>query len=317
MTIEAFWEQLKGGVSYALFCHVRPDGDSVGGATALKRALESTGKTADIFCDDQVPEKFFYLYGAADIKREITEKYDCYVAVDCSEIRRLGKFSSLFTAGNKTFNIDHHVSNTRYAKSNCVIDVAANCENIFALIKVMGAALDKETATCLLTGISTDTGNFAHKNTEENSFLCAAELVAAGADINDINYRMFRNQSKERAKLYGLTMSKIRFFADDKIGLISVLKSDLEKSGANPDATEGFIDFVMNIECVKVAVCILETADKTFKVSFRSKGADVNAVASTFGGGGHVLASGCMISGYYEDVVDRLVYACKQHMADV
>jgi len=317
MTIEAFWEKLKSCKSCALICHVRPDGDTLGSALALKRALLSRGVRADVFCDEPVPEKFLFLNGAADIKSEITDNYGCFVAVDCSEIYRTGKFASVFGGKTPTFNIDHHISNARYADHNCVIETAANCENIFNLIKYIGSPIDKDTATCLLTGISTDTGNFSHKNTDDNVLSAAAELVKAGAEINDINYRMFKRQTKARAKLFGLAASKIRYFEGDRIGVISVLTDDIAASGAHSDETEGFIDFLLGVDTVEIAVCVLETADKNFKVSFRSKGADVNSVAATFGGGGHILASGCRLCGYYEDVIDRLVYACKQHLTEL
>lgn len=317
MTIEAFWEKLKSRKSCALICHVRPDGDTIGSALAFKRALLSLGVRADVFCDEPVPEKFLFLNGAAEIKSEMTGEYECVVAVDCSEAYRTGKFACIFGGNAPTFNIDHHISNARYADFNCVIETAANCENIFNLIKLTGAPVDKDTATCLLTGISTDTGNFSHKNTDADALNAAAELVNAGADINDINYRMFKRQTQARAKLFGLAASKIRYFEGGRIGVISVLAGDLAASGAHSDDTEGFIDFLMGVDTVEIAVCVLETADKNFKVSFRSKGADVNSVAATFGGGGHILASGCRLCGYYEDVIDRLVYACKQHLTDL
>lgn len=315
MTIESFWNELKKYKDFALFCHVRPDGDSVGSAIALKLALEKKGFFANVFCEDAVPEKFFFIKGASEIKNDIDREYACYVAVDCSEIRRLGKFSNLFESGKcNTFNIDHHVSNTHYAKNNAVFDRSANSENIYELILNIGVDIDCDIATALLTGISTDTGNFGHKNTNENTLEVAAKLVKIGADINDIYYRMFKKQSKARAKLFGTVMSKIRYFNDDKIGIVSIMKSDIADAGATADMTEGFIDFLLGVDTVEIAICLLEVKDRQYKVSFRSKGADVNEVAGVFGGGGHILASGCMISGYYEDVIDRLVYACKQRM---
>ena len=114
-----------------------------------------------------------------------------------------------------------------------------------------------------------------------------------------------------------MTACGVRYFENGRIGLMTVTKKALGESGARPDETEGFIDFLMGVNTVEVGMCMMEMADKTYKVSFRSKKADVNAVAGTFGGGGHVLASGCMIRGYYEDAVDRLVYACRQHMEDL
>ena len=298
-----------------MFTHVRPDGDTLGSALGFKFGMEKLGKTVDIYSSDIVPKKFYFIEETQEILNELKGvKYDAYISLDCSEIYRLGNFGDFFTKEKNTFSIDHHISNTHFAKINFVRDTASNSENVYELLKYLGVTFDKKIATPLLMGMSTDTGNFAHKNTTGNVLACAGELVEYGADINDINYKMFRNQSKQRAKLYGLVMSKIRFFIDDKLAIISVLKDDLVKSGAPQDSTEGFIDFIMDIETTQVAICILEVKDKQFKISFRSKGADVNEIAGIFGGGGHILASGCMINGYYEDVMDKLVFACKQRI---
>ena len=87
-------------------------------------------------------------------------------------------------------------------------------------------------------------------------------------------------------------------------------------SGAKQDETEGFIDFLMGVDGLEVGACVLEMAPNKFKISFRSKGTDVNAVASVFGGGGHLLASGCQIQGEYEEIIDKIFYAVKQNIAE-
>lgn len=310
-------EELKKYKTFALFIHIRPDGDAVGSALGLKSALRAIGKKADIFCADEVPEKFYFLAGADEISRSFCGGYEAHVALDCSDEARLGELSGAFAKAKTTFGIDHHVSNTRYAKFNYVGDKASNCESAFALIGLLGVTPDAEAATALLTGVVTDSGNFSHGNTTAETLSAAAALKALGGDIEKINYKMFKEQSPARAKLFGMTACGVRYFENGRIGLMTVTKKALGESGARPDETEGFIDFLMGVNTVEVGMCMMEMADKTYKVSFRSKKADVNAVAGTFGGGGHVLASGCMIRGYYEDAVDRLVYACRQHMEDL
>ena len=112
-------------------------------------------------------------------------------------------------------------------------------------------------------------------------------------------------------------MSKIRYFAEGKIAVIAVTKGDLERTGATSDMTEGFIDFPLGVDGVEVAACLLETAQKKFKISLRSKGkVNVNEIAAVYGGGGHILASGCMIGGELEEAVDKLRYTIVQHLAD-
>lgn len=299
---------LKKASSVAVFCHVRPDGDAVGSACALAEGLKKLGKKADVFCSDEIPEKFFFLPEIKAFKQEINDRYDAYFAVDSADESRLGTFSGLFLSQKYSYSVDHHISNTRFAKENVVLDRASNCENVFELLGVLGVPVTKAMANLLLLGVSTDTGNFVHKNVTEHTLTVAGKLVSLGADLNRISYEMFRRQTKERAALHAAVSSKIRYELSGRVGIMTVMQNDLSSCGAKASDTEGFIDFLLSVDTVDVAVCLLEVGENRFKVSLRSKNANVNAVASTFGGGGHVLASGCMIAGLYEDVVDKLVF---------
>lgn len=311
--------KLKREKSVALICHVRPDGDTLGSALALSLCLNNLGIKAEVVCDDAVPSRFLFLKSASLVKRELEQSiasYSALIAIDSADITRLGCFSEGFDAHKNTYSIDHHISNPRYAKYNYVVDNASNCENVLALIKEMGGQITTEMANLLAMGIMTDTGNFRHKNVTPSTLVSASELVEKGADLTEIYYHMFTKQSKARAKLFGLVMSKIRYFLDDKLAIATVMQNDIELANAKSDETEGFIDFLMGIETVEVGVCILQVAENKFKVSFRSKGADVSAVAGMFGGGGHVLASGCQISGEYEEVVDKLTFAVSRYIEE-
>lgn len=316
INLKSLAEKLKTEKSVAIFCHMRPDGDAIGSALALYHALISLGKRADVYCSDAIPTRFSYLDGVDNFSSSVFGDYSCFVAVDSADINRLGDLGSVFLKKNNTYNVDHHISNTAYARYNSVIDSASNCENIFELIKYLNADITPAIANALATGVITDTGNFKHKSVTPKTLLVASELKKADADFNQIIYRMFNEQTKERAKLFGLVMSKIRYLLDGKLAVASVLQSDLESSGALPDETEGFIDFVMGIKGVEVGVCIMQIGRDKYKCSLRSKTVDVNAVASRFGGGGHILASGCQIQGEYEEVVDDIRYAVKQQIPE-
>lgn len=316
ISIETLAAKLKKETRVALFCHVRPDGDSLGSAAALKLALEKTGVKAEVYCADAVPERFYFLPELKKVIGSLSGEYSAFVAIDCAEIFRLGDFAVNFAAHKNTYSVDHHVSNTRFAKYNYVSETAANCENIRGLIGALGVSPDREIAELLLMGIVTDTGNFRHKNVTAETLVNAAEMLSCGADLNKIVYEMFTAQSAERAKLFGETMSRIRYFAEGRIAVATVRKTDFAATGASPDETEGFIDFVMGIRGVEVGACVMETEKNAYKVSFRSKSADVNGVASTFGGGGHALASGCRIQGDYEEVIDKITVAIKRYLPE-
>ena len=308
--------KLKNEKRVVLICHIRPDGDTLGSALALSKALEYLGIEADVVCDDTVPSRFFFLNCVSKVKNELSGTYTAIIAVDCADITRVGSFQKCFSEHKNTYVIDHHISNNRYAKTNYVCDLASNSENVYNLICELGVPLNKEIADLLAMGIMTDTGNFRHKNVTPQTFITASKLLEAGADINAIYFNMFSKQSAERAKLFGKVMSKIRYFADGRFAVATVRLTDIAECGAKQDETEGFIDFVMGITGVEVGACVMETAKNKFKISLRSKGADVNAVAGTFGGGGHTLASGCQIQGEYEEVVDKVRYAVIQHLPD-
>ena len=316
MNLKLFSEQLKKEKSVALFCHMRPDGDTIGSAVALKLGLEKIGISASVFCSDEIPERFLFLPETNKISNKVCGQFSAYLAIDNAEITRLGDFCEFFSAQKNTYSVDHHISNRGFAKYNYLCDKSSNCENVLDLLDALGVSLDEDIASLLLTGIVTDTGNFKHKNVTSETLSYASRLLTFGADLNKIVFNMFTAQSKARAKLFGIVMSKLRYFMDDKIAICSVFLSDLASTGAKADETEGFIDFVMGIDTVEVGACVMQIAENKYKISLRSKKADVNAVASSFGGGGHVLASGCQIFGEYEEVIDKLVFAISRYVEE-
>ncbi len=302
--------------SVAVIFHIRPDGDAIGSAVSLSLGLNELGISSDVFCADIIPNKFNFLKTIAKVKRQMDRDYSAIVCLDCGEITRIGDFSETFARHKNTYNIDHHLSNSRFADINYVCTKPSNSENVYQILKEMGATINKDIADLLLMGIMTDTGGFRHKGTTGETFKIAGELVDMGATPNEIYYNCFSRQTRERAKLYSRVTGKIRYFLDGKFALASVLKADLEETGAMPSDTEGIIDFVMGIEGVEVGSCVLETNNNKFKISFRGRDTDVNAIAGCFGGGGHKLASGCQILGEYEEVVDKICYAVKTHIKE-
>lgn len=317
ITLKELSQKLLQEKSVALISHVRPDGDTIGSTLALSFALESKGIKTDVYCEDNIPEKFSYIKDVKKYKNCLkNEDYSAFVAVDCADINRLGVFSEAFAKCKNTYNIDHHVSNNFYAKYNYVLDNSSNSENVYFIIKEMGVELSKELSNMLLTGIITDTGNFCHQDVKPTTLVTASYLIEAGANLNEISYNTCSKQTQNRAKLFGLAMSKIRYFLDDKFGVITIRLKDFEESKAKQEETEGLIDFLMGVNTVRIGACVMEISKNKFKISFRSKGPNVNEVAGIFGGGGHTLASGCQISGEYEEVIDKITFAASKYIDD-
>ncbi len=319
--METVAKRIQQANSVLLLTHMRPDGDAYGSALALACALEALGKTAQICVEGVPPSNLTFIEGLDKIKTTPKEGYDLVVAVDCSDEQRLGTLESVFTAAKRkkidTVNIDHHVSNTRFADYNFARNCAANCMNIAKLIAYMGAPLDKKTANYLLIGLMTDTGNFSHDDVGEEALLLAAELVKAGAELSDNHYRLFKRQPKARATLFGKVMSGIRYFHGDRFAAIVVTQAAMQECGADHGMTEGFVDFPLNVDTVEVAASVMEVKKGQYKISLRSKKyADVNKIAGVYGGGGHVRAAGCMLFGEIEEALDKLSYTVSQYLKD-
>ncbi len=308
-TFEEIAEKLNAAKRVAVFCHTRPDGDALGSGLALCIALENLGKTAYMCCEEAPPEKFLY---NPSMQKVLTEApnldYDVLVSVDCADVTRMGVFSKRYKKFKKTtVNIDHHISNDCYGKLNYVKECPASCEIVTEFLIAAGYEITEEIANLLMLGLITDSGNFTHQDVTENTFKTAAYLRARGADVNSINYNMFTRQTKARALLYGRVMRNIRFALDDRLAYIVINESDVVECGADKSLTEGFVDFPLTIDGVEVSISILEFKKNQYKASLRSKGrVNVNAVATAFGGGGHVLASGCMLFAELDEVIKAL-----------
>jgi phosphoesterase RecJ-like protein len=310
-------EKIKQSQNVAIFCHVRPDGDSLGSGLGLLEALRGVGKNAFMFCEDVPPEKFAFIPQMQNVLQDMPNvEWDTMITVDCGDAQRTGKFCEKFLKfKGVTLNIDHHISNVGFAKFNYVCVCPATCELMPEILEKAGYAITPTIAQCLMMGVVTDSGNFTHQDVSEKTFAVAAKLRAAGADITLLNDYLFARQPKERALLYGKVMSKMRFELDDKLIFITITQADLNGYHADRSMTEGFVDFPLTVDGVEVAVALLEVKKGQYKVSLRSKGkVNVNEIAVQFGGGGHVLASGCMLFGEHEEVIDKLRYAVYQQL---
>lgn len=318
-TLENIANILKEAKSVVIVTHMRPDGDAFGSALSLSCALTALSIKNQVCVETEVPSNLRFVRGIGDVQKYPVGEYDTIIAVDCADMQRLGLLTDTFLFAPRknvrTINVDHHISNTRYASCNYVRVCASNCINMAELIERLGVTIDKAMAEYLLMGILTDSGNFSHDDVNEETLLLASKLVKAGADIRYYNYMLFKRQPKARAKLFARVMNGIRYFHDERMALIVITKADMDECEADNGMTEGFVDFPLNVDTVEVACSLMEVKPRQYKVSLRSKEyADVNAVAGIFGGGGHVRASGCMLFGELEEVVDKLQYAVSQYL---
>ena len=310
---------LKNANTVAIACHVRPDGDALGSGLALCLALRNAGKSAYMLCEEEPPERLKILPAIDLTYRELPKDAtapDLFVAVDSADVTRIGIYASQFQSfKGTTLNVDHHISNPKYAKYNYVLpESTATCEIMPEIFDAAGFEITKEIADLLALGLLTDSGNFSHNDVSAKTFSVAAKLRECGADTYRIGYLMFTHQIKGRALLYGKVINRMRFALDDRLVFLTVTQKDFEETGTDKSQTEGFVDYPLSIDGVMVSIAHIEIKKNQYKASLRSRGTDVNAVASKFGGGGHILASGCMLFGDYEEVIERLTYAVYQQL---
>lgn len=318
VTLEEIAKQIKAVKTATVYTHMRPDGDAFGSALSLSAALSRLGIENEVVNESDPPSNLLFLEKIKTVKKKPSRPSELTIAVDSADVLRLGALSDTFMAAGKktpTINLDHHISNTRYAEFNYVRECAANCMNVATLIALLGVPFDKEIATYLALGLLTDSGNFSHDDVGEEAFTLAAKLAAAGADFKTLNYELFKRQSKARAGLYAAVTGKMRYALDDRFAFLVITRELMERYGADNGMTEGFVDFPLSVDGVEIAASIMEVKKGQYKISLRSKEiADVNGVASVYGGGGHVRAAGCMLFGELEDVVDRLTYTVSQYL---
>jgi phosphoesterase RecJ-like protein len=255
--------------------------------------------------------------------QERTDHYDLIITVDVADISQLGKLyednSELFTS-TPVINIDHHVSNPGFGKIN-LIDVTSSstAEILYGLLRHLENHFQKklivpETATFLLSGVTTDTGSFQNANTTPKSMDIAADLMEAGANQQEIIKYLFRTKKLSTLKLWGRILTKLEVDEKHRLVWSSISQQDLKQTEATMDASGEIIDELL-IHAPEAEIVVLFKEDPDLiAVSFRSKLAQANVmeIAQQFGGGGHVQAAGVKFPGKTLQEVMNLVLSAIQ-----
>lgn len=292
----------------ALFSHTRPDGDTVGATLALCLALRKMGKNVAVFCDSEMSAGLKKFSRVSEYSNTFHGKYDLFVAVDCGDLLRVGEFAGIYDAFAETLTVDHH-GGEYFSKYNCLKDYSSTCQIIYEILQRMPVQPDSEIATYLYMGLCTDTGNFANSNTDRDSFLMAADMFTLGAELNLVNRVFFKDISLAVSRLWGRAMSRMRSYFDDRLVIIYITDSDLKDFGVDSTVSEGLVTNAIAVETAVAGVSLCEYAPNAFRVSMRGKDFNVRDICRQFGGNGHVVAAGCRIDGFLEDVIERIVRA--------
>lgn len=307
---------LQGWDDILVLCHASPDGDTLGSAAALVRGLRALGKRARYACGDKPDEKFAYLFAGLG-PEEFAPAH--IMSVDVADASLLGGIQGEY-GGRVELAIDHHGSHRHFARESWVDpSAAACCELVFLLLKEMGVAIGQAIASCLYTGISTDTGCFRYTNVAPRTHRIAAQLLELGANAGDINRAMFESKSRAQVEAERLVMEGLEFHCGGKCALVRVPWSVYQHSGAREGELEGIASLPRQIQGVLVGVTLKEKEDGTVKASIRSNPpASAGAICEGFGGGGHKYAGGCSFPGLtLEEAAQKLLPACREHLASV
>lgn len=306
-------EILKEQNNILILVHAHPDGDTLGCGFSLCRSLISMGKKARVSCSDPIPSKYGYLFN--DIEETAFEP-EFIVAVDVADTKLLGKENEELYGNRVDLCIDHHGSNRLYAKRTYLdANAAAACEILLQVIKELGVEITKETADCIYTGLSTDTGCFRYSNVTPRTMIMGAEMIEKGASHADINTVMFDTKTKSYLELQRLCLEGLEMHFNGKCSLITVTQDMFKKSGSDESECDAIASLSRQVEGVVIGATLRERADGSFKVSLRTHApVDASAICGKMNGGGHPRAAGCQLTGTLEEAKATLLKNIEEYL---
>jgi len=302
-------EEVKGAKTIAISGHIRPDGDCVGSCMGLYLYLKKVLPDTEVKVFLEKPSDVFNCISGVEEICEADENdstvYDVFIVLDCSK-ERLGKAEHLFDLATKKINIDHHISNSGCGDVNYIrSDASSASELVFELLGE--DKLDQDIAKALYVGIIQDTGVFQFSNTLPATLQVAAKLITFGFNFPEIIESTFYEKTFVQNQILGRALLESILFMDGKCIVAVVSKKMMDFYGVNGKDLDGIINQMRNTKGVECAIFLYELETLTYKVSMRSGGVvDVAKIAQFFGGGGHVRAAGCTMTGTPHDVINNL-----------
>ena len=311
---ETVVSRLLGADDILILCHKNPDGDTLGSGAALCLALRRLGKTAAVLCSDPIPAMYAFLpitvFDGSFAPRFV-------VAVDVAGIQLFGDKNNMPRyAEHVDLCIDHHASNSGYAYESLVDgSAAAAAELLTSLIPELGVELTPDIASCLYTGLATDTGCFRFTNTTAATHRAAAKLIEAGADVATLNERLFECRSHARMEAERMALESLEYYYGDRCAMICLTWDQIQAAGVAGAELEDLTSLPRSIEGVEVGLTLRQQKDGSYKISVRT-GNQTNAcsIARRLGGGGHPRAAGCEISGNLDNAKHAILDEVKKEL---
>ncbi len=301
--------------NFLITSHINLDGDGIGSELALYFILKKLHKKAIILNQNRLPKLYDFLPDSDKVHyledNCINPKnIDVVIALDCSNIKRIGKTYEIFKNIKTIINIDHHKSNENYGSLNYVDSSASSVgEIIYELINFIDSdLLDDKISTCLFTAIITDTGSFRYSNVSSKTFEIASHLTCHRIKPHLIANNIYNRNTYSGLKLLGEALLTLEINESGCVSWLTITRKMLNDTNANDEEIEGIIDIATTLNNVEISILFRETKDNKIKVSFRSKGNfDVNKFAGKFKGGGHPNAAGCLCSGKLDEIKENVL----------
>ncbi|WP_333600183.1 DHH family phosphoesterase [Flavobacterium sp.] len=292
----------------AIIPHRSPDGDAMGSTLALYHFLLKLNHQAVVIAPNDFPNFLAWLPGSETVliyenDREhctkILQEAEIVFTLDFNALHRTGEMEQVLNKLTATMiMIDHHQKPDGFATFT-YSDTAfgSTCEMIYNFISFLDktALIDKTIATCIYTGITTDSGSFRFPSTTSTTHRIVADLIDRGIENSEIHNQLFDNNSYNRLQLLGRALQNMKVFPEYKTSYISLSQKELDEFHYEKGDTEGIVNYGLTIKGINFAAIFIEHRDENIiKISFRSQGNfDVNQFArDNFNGGGHINAAG-------------------------
>lgn len=299
---------LKDVKSVGITGHIRPDGDCTGSVLALYNYIVENMPEIDVdLYLEQPGGEFYYLKNIDKIKNTPEDKkYDVFFVLDCSSLDRIEPFISCFNNASKTVCIDHHVSNTGFTDLSKIEPQASSaCEVLYGTMDA--DKISRNVAECIYTGIIHDTGVFKYSCTSKKTMEIAGEMMEKGIDYSDIIDNTFYKKTYVQNQILGRALLESVLFYDGKCIFTTVTMDEMEFYGVTGRELGGIVEQLRLTDGVEVAIFLYQTGEEEYKVSLRSKKKiDVAAIATQFGGGGHVRAAGYTAKGSVYQIINSI-----------
>lgn len=306
--IQAIQELLSTPKKIAIIPHRSPDGDAMGSTLGLYHFLLKYNHQAIVISPNEFPDFLDWMPGSETVKiyeknkkacAKILEEAELIFTLDFNALHRVGEMENVLSKLTAPFiMIDHHQSPDSYAAyTYSDTSFGSTCEMLYNFISSLGKrnAIDKTIATCIYTGILTDSGSFRFPKTTGTTHRIIADLIDLGVENTEIPTLLYDNSSYERLQLLGRALQNMKVLPEHKTAYITLTQAELDSFNYIKGDTEGIVNYGLSIKGIVFTAIFIENAEeKIIKISFRSQGDfDVNLFAREhFNGGGHRNAAG-------------------------